>query len=208
MITPCFTQESISALFDKPKVVIQQPQRYVYIKITAPCGSEIANKRTHDFSMVAVCGPDRTIVGMDAYEIATFSDWRDRTVAFVRGLRDMPMLANSILMFTTETTTGESAGDIERIIRQNFQDVTFRCDRVKPGMNTINQNANDMMEMTRILLLDGKIGIAEGWVTTDKHPFSILVKLHNQALAFERIVVPSSNPLDKNQIVKQVLLEV
>lgn len=190
----CFTEASIRSMATMPRVEIVDPVRFVVVVVDPCAGSKIAETRSSDFCTVAMCGPQPTLVGIDAYDAVSTEDYAPRLVEFLRKIRAMPAFENATFVFDAESGSGFFAGDVQLLIQRNFDNIICMNEiGRKPGTFTGGQAKREMMEITRSLLDLGEIRVYKNLVTTDKSVQSIMSKAVTQLINFERVVKVSQS---------------
>lgn len=191
----CFTERSVLKMMTDPRVTLYEPVRYVYIVIDPSGGSDIPDKRSSDFCLVSICAPNTTIVGMEAIDVVASEDYEQIVVKHMNLIRLKPMFQNCTFVIDAESGCGYVAGDLEVLIRRNFQRVVCMSDFTnrKPGTLTTNQAKKEMMEMTRSLLDAGEVRMMADFVSCHACIPDMLKEFQNQMLNFERIVLVSKS---------------
>ena len=198
----CFKEVSVLKMMNDPKVSLTSPERFVFVCVDPSGGSDIPEKRTSDFAIVSICGPNTTIVGIDAVDAAWSHDYEPILIAHLTRIREMPMLTNATIVIDAESGTGYVAGDVEVLIRRRFENVVFMSDFTnrKPGTLTTNPAKAEMVEMMNAALEFGDIRILRDMITSHKQPKQMMSELQDQMLSYERVVCASSSIRTSNTV--------
>jgi hypothetical protein len=185
----CFSASKIRKFMTEPRRSLDRPQRYVYCCVDPCAGSDIEDKRTSDFAIITISGPNHTILGMEAIDAVQHEDYDDRLVEHLRRIRALRYCEDAIIVLDVESGTGFEAGHITKLVQENFNNVVVMKDfHRKPGTSTTNAAKKEMMELTRSLLNTEDLFINKDFVCTDKDPAKILGKFQDQMLEYSRIV--------------------
>lgn len=185
----CFRESRVMEMMTNPRRVLEAPVRYVYVCIDPSAGTDISENNMSDFAVVTISGPNTTILGMEGIDAVEPSDYQDRLIEHVRRIRALKFVQDATLIVDVESGTGQEAGHITTLLRQNFTNVvTMRDFKRKPGTKTLNSTKKEMMEMTRALLNAGDVSILREFVTTDPDPAKLLKKFQDQMLEYSRFV--------------------
>lgn len=193
-----FSHIKIRDVVAAPPVDFLFAVRQIFITIDPVAGTEIREKNLSDFAVIAIASPGTVFMGGLALNIVETEEYRKPLHEFLTRLRSHELTKDATLVIDVESGTGLTAPDVYAWAADNFRNIVLVNDMDrKQGTLTTNKTKQEMMELTRLLLHKGEIGIWRHFVSDI--PTAVFIdKWAKQMNAYKRIFVKGQSITSKN----------
>lgn len=161
-----FSVDAIRMLANAPSVVLTEPVETVYLYV-APCSGSMleAHDRPSNFVILTFAGP--VLLGMESFPANRSEDYEEVLLAHAHAVMNQPHSQGAKLVVDVESGTGLTAGDISRLMKQEFgaRDAV-RNHRGKPGRKMTYSVRGDAVEFTENLLKEGHLKVSSTFVSS------------------------------------------
>ena len=177
-------------VFDRPRIVLTEPVRFVYVAILPGTGSWMG--RDSVFTLVSFCEPT-VILGIEAFRATRSEDFEGILKAHLTSIRAMDMAKNCTFVVSVEAGTGLSAPDIETTLGRAFDNVIFVSDfEQRAGTIMSKSRKLEMMKLTMKHLRANTVDICGNFVTSHEASEQLLLEFKAQLCAFVDVVQAST----------------
>ena len=197
-----FSASKIREVVAAPAYEFNAAVREIFVTVDPCAGSEISEKNTSDFAIVAIASPYTVIMGIDALNIVHPDEYRENLFKFLTKLRQHELTKDSVIVLDVEMNTGMTAPDVYAFVTGKFNRVVVINDKTrKEGTLTTEKMKHEMMELTRLLLVKNDVRFWSEFVTNDPNPAAVRAKWATQMTNYRRVFVPGRSVTSKNTYV-------